>query len=130
MLPRAPGDRKMKRILVVDNDAGVRQMLKVALQDLDFSVSTAESGNEALEIYRSQAIDFVLLDMRMPDMEGKKTLESLKSIDPGVICCFMSGSENITPDELARLGAVGFFQKPFSLEKVKQLILSHLGEDT
>jgi DNA-binding NtrC family response regulator len=119
----------MKRILVVDNDTGVCQMLKVTLQDLNFSVSTAESGNEALEIYRSQVIDFVLLDVGMPHMDGKQTLEALKSIDPGVICCFMSGSENMTPDELSRLGAVGFIQKPFSLEKVRQLILTHLGDD-
>jgi DNA-binding NtrC family response regulator len=119
----------MKRILVVDNDTGVCQMLKITLQGLNFSVSTAESGNEALELYRSQVTDFVLLDVRMPGMEGKQTLEALKKIDPGVICCFMSGSEKITPDELARLGAVGFIQKPFSLEKVRQLILTHLGED-
>ena len=119
----------MKRILVVDNDTGVCQMLKTTLQDLDFSVSTAETGKEGLEIYRSQDIDFVLLDVRMPDMEGKQTLEELKSIDPKVVCCFMSGSENMTPDELSRLGAVGFIQKPFSLEKVRQLILTHLGED-
>ena len=86
----------MKRILVVDNDTGVCQMLKTTLQDLDFSVSTAETGKEGLEIYRSQDIDFVLLDVRMPDMEGKQTLEELKSIDPKVVCCFMSGSENMT----------------------------------
>jgi len=119
----------MKRVMVVDNDAGVRKMLDVALRALNLNVSLAENAKEAFEIYRTQKVDFVLLDVQMPEMDGRQTLAKLKTIDPGVVCCLMSGSETIASDEISRLGAVGFLQKPFLLEFVRQMILARLGKD-
>jgi DNA-binding NtrC family response regulator len=112
----------MKRILVVDNDDGVRKMLDQAIRSLGYAASLAASGAEALEVYRSQKIDFVLLDLRMPEMDGPATLAALQTIDPGVCCCFMSASCVLTADEIADLGAGGFVPKPFSLEKLGNLI--------
>ena len=112
----------MKRILVVDNDAGVRKMLGQAIRSLGHDVSLAASGAEALEVYRAQKIDFVLLDLRMPEMDGPATLEALRTIDPAVFCCFMSASCVLTADEIADLGAGGFVQKPFSLKNLGNLI--------
>jgi DNA-binding NtrC family response regulator len=112
----------MKRILVVDNDAGVRKMLDQAIRSLGHDVSLAASGAEALKAYRCEKIDFVLLDLRMPEMDGPATLAALKSIHPDVCCCLMSASCVPTADEIADHGACGFVQKPFSIAKLGELI--------
>jgi CheY-like chemotaxis protein len=116
----------MPRILVVDNDSGVRQIIETFLQNLQFTVRLAENGQEAIDLYRAEKFDLVLLDMRMPAMDGPQTLVALKVIDPEVVCCFMSSSLIPSPDELA--GAVGFLAKPFSLEDLRALIATNLGE--
>jgi DNA-binding NtrC family response regulator len=119
--------RRMTRILVVDNDAGVRHMLELAIPTFGFSVLLAASGAEAVEIYQSETVDFVLLDIQMPGMDGMQTLAALKIIDPGVMVCFMSSSSIPTSDDLARLGAVGFIQKPFHLDDLRRIISTQLG---
>src|ERR1017187_9253302 len=82
--------RAMKTILVVDNNLEVLKIIDVAIRSFGFNVRMANGGAEALEIYRSEKIDCVLLDVQMPDMDGPKTLAALKKIDSNVLCWFMS----------------------------------------
>lgn len=116
-------------ILVVEDDAAVRQLLEMAVRSFNFTVRSAATGKEALEIYRHEKIDMVLIDVQMPATDGPETLARLKEIDLGVVCCFMSGyTGKYTPAELASLGAVGFLQKPFHLEDLRALILESLAK--
>lgn len=118
-----------KSILVVDDEAIVRQMLEVVLRRSGFGVLLAADGPEALALYERHRprIAVVLLDVRMPGLDGPQTLAALRQFDPGVRCCFMSGDTKCySEQELLAQGAVCFFPKPFrSLDGLTQT-LGHL----
>src|ERR1700720_2401115 len=80
-------------ILIVDDEPGVLSFLEKGLGLNGFTVWPANTGKDAIEIYRNhrESIAAVLMDVRMPDLDGPSTLAALRSIDPDVRCCFMSG---------------------------------------
>ena len=98
-------------------DAGMRQV--------GFAVWLAATGQKALNLYRqgSQVIDVVLLDVRMPGLDGPQTLAGLRDINPQVRCCFMSGDlGSYTGWRLYNLGAAALIRKPFHLGEVAQVL--------
>ena len=104
----------MKRsgtILVVDNNEGVCAFLEAALRGQDFTVFTASSGRIAIDLFREQPIDIVLMDVEMPDLSGPETLEIIQSIRPDVPCFFMTASGGLTKERLK--GEINVFEKPF-----------------
>ena len=112
-------------ILVVDDEALLRNLLQTVLHRKGFAVWSAESGRSAVEAYQQHrdAVSVVLLDVRMPDMDGPQTLAALQRIDPAVVCCFMSGDTGAhTPESLLALGAVRLFEKPFRVEELAQAL--------
>jgi DNA-binding response OmpR family regulator len=126
-----PSPQAQPGVLVVDDDSAVRQMLELGLQVQGFRVRLAGSGAEALAIYTAhhQDIDLVLLDVRMPDLDGPATLEALGRINPGVRCLFMSGYTGAyTEADLLQRGARGLLTKPFNLQelgaRLRQLLAS------
>ena len=102
-----------KCILVVDDDALNLKRTKIILQK-HYDMLFAESGKEALEILKSEKIDFVLLDISMPDMNGIEAFEHMKEegIDIPVIFLTASGDEDDVLSALS-LGAVNYLKKPF-----------------
>jgi len=98
-------------ILVVDNNEGVCAFLKTALRDHGFTVFVASNGSAALNLFREQRIDIVLMDIEMPDLNGPETLKMLQSIRSDVPCFFMTASSPLTKEHLA--GAIDVFEKPF-----------------
>jgi two-component system response regulator (stage 0 sporulation protein F) len=98
-------------ILVVDNDEGVCAFIEMALRLHGFAVFVASSGKAALNLFREQRIDIVLMDVKLPDQSGPETLKRLQSIRPDVPCFFMTASGGITKEHLG--GAIGVFEKPF-----------------
>jgi len=71
-----------KTILLVDDEAGIRKVLSIALEDSGYAVHTAENGREALEIFSKIAPPIVLTDIKMPDMDGIELLRRLKELNP------------------------------------------------
>jgi DNA-binding NtrC family response regulator len=112
---RCPG------VLVVDDDVAVRSLLGAALPRLDFTVWLAESGAEALELYRRyrDEIAVVLLDVLMPGLDGPATLAALQKENPGVRHLFMSGYAGGSALQLAGLDSSDFLAKPFTLAEVE-----------
>ena len=100
-------------ILVVDDDAMNLKRTKLILQKY-YDVIFAESGEEALELLKSEKIDMVLLDIAMPDMNGIEAFEHMKEegIDIPVIFLTASGDEDDVLSALS-LGAVNYLKKPF-----------------
>src|SRR5476651_787932 len=98
-------------ILVVDNNEGVCAFIETALRHHGFTVFVANGGRKAIKLFREQPIDIVLLDVKMPDLDGPETLEMLKSIRSEVPCFFMTASGGITKEDLK--GALDVFEKPF-----------------
>jgi len=112
-------------ILVVDDEPVVRNLLDLVLRRSGFAVWAADGGPSALDLYRQNqsAISVVLIDVRMPDMDGPQTLAALRRINPAVVCCFMSGhAGEYTPEGLLALGAVRLFEKPFRADELAQAL--------
>jgi CheY-like chemotaxis protein len=79
----------MKKILVVDDEANIRELYREELEDMGYEVTTVADGAEALAVIDTTKFDLVTLDMRMPDIDGIETLRKMKEKDstlPIVIC--------------------------------------------
>jgi CheY-like chemotaxis protein len=103
-------------VLVVDDDPAILGLLELLLTRAGYSVLTAANGREAIDRFRESraAVGLVLLDILMPDLDGPATVAELHQLDPGLVCCFMSGhSGRYNDDDLLALGAQGFLAKPF-----------------
>ncbi len=126
MLPAAACTaRRQYGVLVADDEADVRDVLHNKLRQEGFSVWLAADGQEALDLYRDhhETIDVVLLDVRMPGLDGLQTLVALQKITPQVRCCFMTGYlGSHTPEKLCDLGAATVFAKPFRLAQVAHVL--------
>jgi len=104
-------------ILVVDDDASVRESIRGVLRDEGFAVVTAVDGREAVEMVASVGPALVLLDVWMPEMDGIEVLASIKDARHDVPVIVLSGHGNVEMAVKAtRLGAIDFIEKPFSLD--------------
>ncbi len=118
-----------ERILVVEDEEDIREVIKMQLESLGYTVVLAENGNQAVDIYRESKGDFdlVLFDLVMPGMNGVETYEHLVNINPDVRCILMSGySKDTRAAELFQSGKVGFLQKPFRLHELTQTIKHYI----
>jgi CheY-like chemotaxis protein len=126
--PYTEGSALPRGVLVVDDDASIRLLLDAVLRQGGFAVWTAGDGEEALQLFERhrQAIGLVLLDVRMPILDGPQTVAILRQWEPTLTFCFMSGeSGDYSPQQLLAQGAAGIFEKPFCVfevqEKIEQL---------
>jgi len=114
-----------KAVLVVDDEPLIRGLLAAALRRRGIPVLQAGDGVQALEVYQTHAarIGLVLMDVRMPRLSGPEALVALRALDPGLVCCLMSGhAGDYGGVELGSLGAEAVFTKPFNLNEVLPLI--------
>jgi two-component system nitrogen regulation response regulator NtrX len=108
------------RVLVVDDESGIRFSLKGILEDEGFSVTEAESGEAGLELLDSgEAVDLVFLDIWLPGLDGLAVLERIRQERPDLPVIMISGHGTIeTAVTALKNGAFDFIEKPLSLEKV------------
>ena len=110
-------------ILVVDDEPGLREALRVILED-DYEVLDVPDGAQALEIVRSWQVDLVLLDVRMPGMDGITVLERMKALDEQIEVILVTAVKEVRSAVAAmKLGAFDYLTKPFEEEEV----LSSIG---
>ena len=118
----------MDRILIVDDEAGIRRSLAGLLSDEGYATLEAAEGDAALAVLRGEGADLVLLDIAMPGRDGIAVLEELRQAWPGLPVVMMSGHGNIeTAVRATQLGAFDFIEKPLSFEKL-QLTIRHALE--
>jgi DNA-binding NtrC family response regulator len=109
----------LPRILLVDDEERFRTNLRKMLTVEGFEVGEAESGPQALEELALQAYDVILLDMRMPGMDGLTTLAAIKERHPGPEVIILTGHASVdAAAEIIRLGAAEYLLKPCPLEEV------------
>lgn len=122
----------MARLLVVDDDKRVRQMLRQMLEFEGYQIAEAANGEQAIHVYRSDRCDMVILDIIMPVKEGISTLTELQKLDPEVKIIAISGGDRFAPQgylETAELaGAQYTFSKPVERKELLTAIRSLLGE--
>ncbi len=113
----------MHSILILDDESGIRQSLKGALEDEGYKASTAESGEACLDLLKKRSFDVVLLDIWLPGMDGLETLEKIKLSQDAPEVIMISGHGTIeTAVRTTKLGAFDFLEKPLSLEKMLILV--------
>ena len=112
-------------ILVVDDEPDIRNILQTCLQRDGFRVWTASNGEEALDhcCAHGEEIGVILLDVRMPRLDGPETLDGIREFNPELPVCFMTGDpgDYELKDLLAR-GARHVFCKPFCLDEVVRVV--------
>ena len=101
------------RILIVDDDATIREALERVLDYEDYAVTTAADGPKALELLAERRFDLALLDIKMPGMDGLEVLERAKKLHADLVCIMVSGHGTVqTAVEATKLGAFDFLEKP------------------
>lgn len=113
----------MKRILIADDEGDFRDIIKDILIEEEFSLAEASSGLNALEIFKNNHFDVVLLDLRMPDLDGIETMKELKKIDSQIPIIILTAFGDIpTAVEAVKLGAYDFITKPPEFDKLITII--------
>jgi DNA-binding NtrC family response regulator len=107
------------KILVVDDEDYMREIVRLALEGADFDVAEAADGSKALEMMRQFPYDVIITDIRLPGVSGEKLLQEALSIFPETIVIIMTGYGNIQMAvDAIRMGAYDYLPKPFQLEEM------------
>jgi len=117
-----------KRILVVDDDQVIRDLIISFLTFSGYEASGAQNGQEGLDIVLSHHPDLVITDIHMPLMNGFQLLKAIKKIGPDIPVIFITGYAHLRrffSEQSAR--ADGFLEKPFNLETLNNLIQKFVG---
>ncbi|KOY83949.1 response regulator [Lysinibacillus macroides] len=110
----------MKRLLIVDDQQGIRLLLNEVLKKEGYTTYLAANGVEALKFANEQEIDCVLLDMKIPGMDGIEILRRLKEQWPKLPVFMMTAyGELDVVQEALKLGAIRYFTKPFDIFEVR-----------
>jgi two-component system cell cycle sensor histidine kinase/response regulator CckA len=120
-------------VLVIDDEDSVREVVKDMLEDAGIRVLEACSGEDGVRLYAEHATDvnLVLLDLSMPGIGGKQAFRLLKEINRDVRIVLSSGySESEVTNDLRDLGLVGFIQKPYRYDNLKDLVSSYLSHNS
>jgi|SRR5687768_11043368 len=120
-----PGSSATETLLVVENDAAILNLLRMALRKNGYTVLTAESGSEALAIVREHtgSIDLLITDVVMPEMDGPELVRQALPLRPEMRTLFMSGYlDDALGDHGLPPGNVNFIQKPFSPRVIAQKV--------
>ncbi|MEW6100858.1 MAG: response regulator [Candidatus Omnitrophota bacterium] len=117
----------MKKILVVDDEKEIRELIKEKLSKSDFNILTASNGKEAVEICKAEQPDLVLLDVAMPQMDGYQACQKLRDEKKtrNIPVLFLTGKDLAPESVLERcntLSASGFVSKLSTLEELLKKI--------
>jgi DNA-binding response OmpR family regulator len=112
-----------KPILIVDDEKNIRLTLSQALKILEVETDTAANGEEALAKLKEREFGLILLDLKMPGMDGMEVLRRVREIRPDIRIIIITAYGTVeSAVEAMKLGAVDFIQKPFSPEEIRELV--------
>ena len=115
-----------QRILVVDDDDGIRRTLQILLSKAGYEVMQARDGLEAVRLWRDRGGDLVITDLHMPEKDGIETIVELLSFSPGIRIIAMSGGGQTKRldllGNLTLLGTVLTIEKPFTLTEMMTMV--------
>jgi DNA-binding NtrC family response regulator len=120
VIPLAPETRPPKsRLLIVDDDPGMRENLAELFESLGYEVQTAANVPEALRVLDERDVDLLLTDYKMPGPTGVELIEAARKRQPGLRAVLMTAfGDSFTEIESVRRGAVGYLNKPFEADEV------------
>ena len=117
------------KVLVVDDEAVIREGIRRILENSDFQVETCASGRLALEMIQEKDFDLVITDLKMPGMGGMEVLKTIKILQPEVPVLIITGYSTVdTAVEAMKNGAVDYVAKPFTPEALLEKVAKALEE--
>ena len=118
---------KKKKIMIVDDEQGICDLLNRLFSGKDYDVTTQTEVLKAVEQIKTNRPDCILLDIKMPKMDGIEFLSFVKSIDENIKVIMITGHGNLeTAMEAMKLGAYDYITKPFDIEFISNLVLQAL----
>ena len=118
----------MTKVLVIDDEQGIRDLLDALLRRKGYDVILAANGQKGLELFRRERPDVIVLDLKMPGMDGLTVLQEVRRLDPRQLVIILTGAG--TPDaeqQVRALGVTEYVKKEFSLhllgDSLKRLLV-------
>ena len=106
----------MAKILVIDDEPGIRDLLDTLLSRKGYDVVLADSGQKGLEIFRRAGADVIVLDLKMPGMDGVTVVRAVRSLNPTQPIVILTGAGSTETEQQVRaLGVTEYIEKEFSL---------------
>jgi CheY-like chemotaxis protein len=106
-----------RRVLVVDDESAIREVLTIFLEQYEFAVHTVPDGASALALLQTEPVDVILVDLQMPGISGLEMAVEVHKIDPSIPMALITGTPMaIQPAPLRQAGISRVFAKPFDLE--------------
>lgn len=116
----------MARILIIDDEAGIRETLAVLLEEEGHRIDLAANGFDAMDVFKENSPDLVICDIMMPEKGGLETIIELRKLKPDVKIIAISGIARVGPrkilDWATKIGAHRTFSKPFWSADIKNAI--------
>lgn len=120
------------RVLLIDDYADVRRMLRMALEDVGIDVIEAKNGAVGLEMLKTDTVDLIITDLLMPEKEGIETIRELRLTDSNVPVIAITGGGPMPPDRLIEvaknLGANAGLSKPVDPDELTELVQKLITE--
>ena len=111
-----------KKILICDDEEGVRESLNLILEK-DYSVAFATNGEEAIDYIKNNPVDLLILDIKMPKLNGLEVLKDVKRTNPDINVVIATGYQSAEiAEETIKFGATDYITKPFDKENVLKTI--------
>ena len=111
------------RILVVDDERSMRELLAIVLRREGYEVLLAENGRSAVDMLERETVDLLISDIKMPDLSGVEVLRAAKRIDPDILGIMITAfASTDTAVEAMRLGACDYLSKPFDIDLLKMKV--------
>ena len=120
--------KKVPKVLIVDDEEGIRESLKLILGD-HYDIILTDSGEQALRVLEADpSIALVLMDIKMPKVDGLDVLKAMKAKRPNLNVVMVTGYKAVeTASEAARLGASGYIIKPFKSDEILNTVKRNLA---
>lgn len=119
-----------KPVLIVDDEKNIRLTLSQAIESMDLDVGTAVNGEDALSKLDESDYGLMLLDLKMPGMDGMDVLRQVREVRPDIKVIIITAHGTIdSAVEAMKLGAVDFIQKPFTPDEIRGLVRKVLDRD-
>jgi CheY-like chemotaxis protein len=117
--------QKKIKVLVADDEAGIRDLIKYLLEPLGYDVVTVRDGQEAVDIVSTKEFDIIFLDIHMPKMRGTEALDQIRKLRPSQAVVIFSSSSDpfyVFESQARQRGAFDCMYKPFELEDLIKII--------
>ncbi len=118
-------------ILIVDDDESIRRSLSLILKRKGYTTELAGTGRETLEKAQKRFFNVVLLDIKLPDMEGIELLTFLKQMQPGTVIFIVTAYASLeTTTQALKIGASAYFTKPLDMDEILDKLDKPFGKRT